>query len=137
MENTPNAKPFYKKKWFIFVSIFAVLAIIGSFTGEDQTVQEEQFIAVTDITANTGFDEDANEYFWGANFKADLPANTKLNCKITALDSNGAELASYEYMHNVVNNGVVVGYGENAVAQVADEATVNAISSFDVKCKKA
>ena len=135
MENTPNAKPFYKKKWFIFVSIFAVLAIIGSFSGEEK-VEEESFVPVSMLTINSGFDEDANEYFYGANFKADAPENTKLDCIISALDESGNELTSYQAIHNVTKSGIAVLYGDT-VLPAAEESVVKAISSFDVKCKKA
>ena len=136
MEKTPNAKPIYKKKWFIFLSIFVILAIIGTFSAEDETVQKETFVPVSMVTLNAGFDEDANEWFYGANFKADAPENTKLDCNITALDKSGIELTSYQATHNVTKSGIAVLYGETVLPS-AEESIVKAITSFDVKCKKA
>ena len=136
MEKTPNAKPIYKKKWFIFLSIFVILAIIGTFSAEDETVQKETFVPVSMVTLNAGFDEDANEWFYGANFKADASENTKLDCTITALDKSGSKLTSYQATHNVTKSGIAVLYGETVLPS-AEESIVKAITSFDVKCKKA
>ena len=101
-------------------------------------IQKEFYIATENVRPNIGFDSDAKEWFWGANFTTvSVPRGTELKCKVSALASDRkTELASYEYPHKVVNNGVIVPYGEFAILPSAKKSLVKAIKTFKITCKK-
>jgi hypothetical protein len=125
-------------------SLSIVLALSGcsSSKGPAETgtslAQKDFYISTFDVRPNIGFDADAKEWFWGANFRTvSVPTGTELKCKVIALASDRkTELASYEYPHKVFNNGEVIPYGEFAVLPSAEKSLVKSIETFKIACKK-
>jgi hypothetical protein len=134
-EQTPVGKPWFKKKRFIFLLVFLVLAVIGQFTGSDEPAAP-QTLAISDIRDASGYDEDNDEYYWGAYFKInELDPMTKVNCTVKALDANGGVLIEESYEGNTLNDKTIIKYGEEGLTTTTKEI-VEAISTFDVSCSK-
>ena len=134
-EQTPVGKPWFKKKRFIFLLVFLVLAVIGQFTGSDEPAAP-QTLAISDIRDASGYDEDNDEYYWGAYFKInELAPMTKVNCTVKALDANGGVLIEESYEGNTLNDKTIIKYGEEGLTTTTKEI-VEAISTFDVSCSK-
>lgn len=125
-------------------SLALVLALAGCanerkpIESKVSAVQKDYYVATTDVQPAIGFDEDLNEWFWGATFKTfSVPKGTELKCEVIALASDKkTELASYEYPHIVANNGTVVPLGDFAVFPSAEKSIVKAIKTFKITCKK-
>ena len=81
-------------------------------------------------------DSETFKYYWGVNFSTDQPTSTKLNCSISALNSEGEEILGVQQVRNVVNNGVTVAYGEGDLPTTTKEK-YKAIDSFSVSCTQA
>ena len=82
----------------------------------------------------SGFDEENNEYYWGATFRiTELEPMTKVNCTVKALDSSGGVLIEETYEGNTLNEGTIIKYGEEGLSTTTKEI-VEAISTFDVSC---
>lgn len=130
---TPVDKPWFKKKKFIILIAIAVLALIGQFTGSSEP-EAPKTLAISDIKDMSGFDEENNEYYWGATFRiTELEPMTKVNCTVKALDSNGGVLIEESYEGNTLNEGTIIKYGEEGLSTTTKEI-VEAISTFDVSC---
>ena len=130
---TPVDKPWFKKKKFIILISIAVLALIGQFTGSSEP-EAPKTLAISDIKDMSGFDEENNEYYWGATFRiTELEPMTKVNCTVKALDSNGGVLIEESYEGNTLNEGTIIKYGEEGLSTTTKEI-VEAISTFDVSC---
>lgn len=101
-------------------------------------VQKEFYIATENVRPNIGFDTDAKEWFWGANFTTvSVPQGTELKCKVSALASDRkTELASYEYPHIVGFRGEIYPNGDFAVFPSAEKSLVKSIETFKIICKK-
>ena len=126
-------KPWYKKKKFIIPLVIVVLAIIGQFTGSSEP-EAPKTLAISDIKDMSGFDEENNEYYWGATFRiTELEPMTKVNCTVKALDSSGGVLIEETYEGNTLNEGTIIKYGEEGLSTTTKEI-VEAISTFDVSC---
>lgn len=135
-EQTPVGKPWFKKKRFIFLLVFLVLAVIGQFSGSDETAAP-QTLAISDIRDASEYYEDTNEYVWGAYFKInELAPMTKVNCTVKALDAEGNMLEIQAYEGNTLNDKTIIPYGANAVFKTTTKEVVEAISSFDISCNK-
>jgi hypothetical protein len=129
----PTGKPWFKKKKFIILIAIAVLALIGQFTGSSEP-EAPKTLAISDIKDMSGFDEENNEYYWGATFRiTELEPMTKVNCTVKALDSNGGVLIEESYEGNTLNEGTIIKYGEEGLSTTTKEI-VEAISTFDVSC---
>ena len=130
---TPVDKPWFKKKQFIILIAIAVLALIGQFTGSSEPEAPKTW-AISDIKDMSGFDEENNEYYWGATFRiTELEPMTKVNCTVKALDSSGGVLIEETYEGNTLNEGTIIKYGEEGLSTTTKEI-VEAISTFDVSC---
>lgn len=130
---TPVDKPWFKKKKFIILIAIAVLALIGQFTGSSEP-EAPKTLAISDIKDMSGFDEENNEYYWGATFRiTELEPMTKVNCTVKALDSSGGVLIEETYEGNTLNEGTIIKYGEEGLSTTTKEI-VEAISTFDVSC---
>ena len=130
---TPVDKPWFKKKQFIILIAIAVLALIGQFTGSSEP-EAPKTLAISDIKDMSGFDEENNEYYWGATFRiTELEPMTKVNCTVKALDSSGGVLIEETYEGNTLNEGTIIKYGEEGLSTTTKEI-VEAISTFDVSC---
>ena len=134
-EQTPVGKPWFKKKRFIFLLVFLVLAVIGQFTGSDEPAAP-QTLAISDIKDTSGFDDENNEYYWGATFKInEMNPMERVNCTVKALDANGGVLIEESYEGNTLNDKTIIKYGEEGLTTTTKEI-VEAISTFDVSCTK-
>jgi hypothetical protein len=134
-EQTPVGKPWFKKKRFIFLLVFLVLAVIGQFTGSDEPAAP-QTLAISDIKDMSGFDDENNEYYWGATFKInEMNPMERVNCTVKALDANGGVLIEESYEGNTLNDKTIIKYGEEGLTTTTKEI-VEAISTFDVSCSK-
>jgi hypothetical protein len=134
-EQTPVGKPWFKKKRFIFLLVFLVLAVIGQFTGSDEPTAP-QTLAISDIKDMSGFDDENNEYYWGATFKInEMNPMERVNCTVKALDANGGVLIEESYEGNTLNDKTIIKYGEEGLTTTTKEI-VEAISTFDVSCTK-
>ena len=130
---TPVDKPWFKKKKFIILIAIAVLALIGQFTGSSEP-EAPKTLAISDIKDMSGFDEENNEYYWGATFRiTELEPMTKVNCTVKALDSSGGVMIEETYEGNTLNEGTIIKYGEEGLSTTTKEI-VEAISTFDVSC---
>ena len=130
---TPVDKPWFKKKKFIILIAIAVLALIGQFTGSSEP-EAPKTLAISEIKDMSGFDEENNEYYWGATFRiTELEPMTKVNCTVKALDSSGGVLIEETYEGNTLNEGTIIKYGEEGLSTTTMEI-VEAISTFDVSC---
>ena len=130
---TPVDKPWFKKKKFVILIAIAVLALIGQFTGSSEP-EAPKTLAISDIKDMSGFDEENNEYYWGATFRiTELEPMTKVNCTVKALDSSGGVLIEETYEGNTLNEGTIIKYGEEGLSTTTKEI-VEAISTFDVSC---
>jgi hypothetical protein len=130
---TPVDKPWFKKKKFIILIAIAVLALIGQFTGSSEP-EAPKTLAISDIKDMSGFDEENNEYYWGATFKInELDIATKVNCTVKALDASGGVLIEESYEGNTLNDKTIIKYGEDGLTTTTKEI-VEAISTFDVSC---
>ena len=130
---TPVDKPWFKKKKFIILIAIAVLALIGQFTGSSEP-EAPKTLAISEIKDMSGFDEENNEYYWGATFRiTELEPMTKVNCTVKALDSSGGVLIEETYEGNTLNEGTIIKYGEEGLSTTTKEI-VEAISTFDVSC---
>ena len=90
--DTPSSKPWFQKKRYIIAMVLVVLAIIGQFTGSSEP-EAPATLAISDIKDMSGFDEENNEYYWGATFRiTELEPTTKVNCTVKAIDANGGVL---------------------------------------------
>jgi len=130
---TTTGQPWFKQKKFIIPLVIVVLALIGQFTGSSEP-EAPKTLAISDIKDVSGFDEENNEYYWGATFRiTELEPMTKVNCTVKALDSNGGVLIEESYEGNTLNEGTIIKYGEEGLSTTTKEI-VEAISSFDVSC---
>ena len=130
---TPVDNPWFKKKKFIILIAIAVLALIGQFTGSSEP-EAPKTLAISEIKDMSGFDEENNEYYWGATFRiTELEPMTKVNCTVKALDSSGGVLIEETYEGNTLNEGTIIKYGEEGLSTTTKEI-VEAISTFDVSC---
>ena len=130
---TPVDKPWFKKKKFVILIAIAVLALIGQFTGSSEP-EAPKTLAISEIKDMSGFDEENNEYYWGATFRiTELEPMTKVNCTVKALDSSGGVLIEETYEGNTLNEGTIIKYGEEGLSTTTKEI-VEAISTFDVSC---
>jgi hypothetical protein len=133
--DTPSSKPWFQKKRYIIAMVLVVLAIIGQFTGSSEP-EAPATLAISDIKDMSGFDEENNDYYWGATFRiTELEPTTKVNCTVKAIDANGGVLIEETYEGNTLNEGTIIKYGEEGLTSTTKEI-VEAISTFDVSCTK-
>ena len=133
--DTPSSKPWFQKKRYIIAMVLVVLAIIGQFTGSDEPAAP-QTLAISDIKDMSGFDDENNEYYWGATFKInEMNPMERVNCTVKALDANGGVLIEESYEGNTLNDKTIIKYGEEGLTSTTKEI-VEAISTFDVSCTK-
>jgi hypothetical protein len=132
---TTTGQPWFKQKKFIIPLVIVVLAIIGQFTGSSEPAAPKT-LTISDIKDMSGFDEENNDYYWGATFRiTELEPTTKVNCTVKAIDANGGVLIEETYEGNTLNEGTIIKYGEEGLTSTTKEI-VEAISTFDVSCTK-
>jgi len=131
------------KRVLIFVAVFGFIGYASiSKTEKSDNSKIGSQVNVFDIE-NASFYDDTEtfKYYWGASFSTDQPSNTKLNCRISALNNQGEEILSVQGLYNVVNEGVTVGYDKYQVGKsgmpITTKDKFKAIDSFDVSCTKA
>ena len=74
-------------------------------------------------------------WYWGASFKSDQKPMTQMDCAVNALDKTRKVIGTTSYRGNTLNDGTVIGYGNDAQSLVdSTKSMVLAIKSFDVKC---
>ena len=77
---------------------------------------------------------DGETWYWAPCFSVNLEPFTKMTCKVDALDSEGETVATMTNKFNTLNDGTVVGYGEDTGTQDVPEELYRAIKSLDVSC---
>ena len=120
------------------VIVFGLTACASSPTTEESDGSNiESQVQVFDIEDASFYDDtETFKYYWGANFSTDQPPKTKLICRISALNQQSEEILSIQRLHNVVNNGVTVIYGESGMPTTTKDK-FKAIDSYDISCTKA
>ena len=104
----------------------ATTADSGTNAGKEVVISDIQNFSATD---------DSEGWYWGASFKADQEPMTQMDCVVKALDKNGKVVAETSYRGNTLNDGTVIGYGEDAQSLPdSTKSIVLSIESFDVKC---
>ena len=98
----------------------------GSLSGQSVKISDIENFSATDGSEG---------WYWGASFKADQAPMTQMDCVVKALDKNGKVVAETSYRGNTLNDGTIIGYGQDAQSIVdSTKAIVQSIKSFDVKC---
>jgi hypothetical protein len=91
-------------------------------------------VVISDIE-NFSATEGSGGWYWGASFKADQPPMTQMDCTVKALDSSGKVIGTTTYRGNTLNDGTVIGYGNDSQSLVdSTKSMVLAIELFDVNC---
>jgi len=134
-QETPAGKPWFKKKRYIFLIIFLGFAVIGQLTGSDEPAAP-QTLAISDVKNVSGFDDENNEYYWGASFKInEMSPMERVNCTVKALDENGGVLIEESYEGNTLNDKTIIKYGAEGLTTTTKDI-VEGISSFDISCTR-
>ena len=98
----------------------------GTNAGNDVVISEIENFSATD---------DSEGWYWGASFKANQQPMTQMDCVVKALNKSGRVIAKTSYRANTLNDGTVIGYGNDAQSLVdSTRKIVLSIKSFDVKC---
>ncbi len=131
------------------LAIGLLLILIIAWGSSSREIEKEKsapadtgVVSVWDIE-NASFydDEETFKYYWGANFSTDQPFNTKLNCRISALNVLGEEVLTAQGLYNVVNNGITVPFDKYQTGKggmgTTTKAKYKAIKAFDISCTKA
>jgi len=105
-----------------------------SATTSDTGTNSGKKVAISDIQ-NFSATDGTDGWYWGASFKSDQMPMTQMDCTVKALDKNGKEIGKTSYRANTLNDGTVIGYGNDAKALVdSTQSMVQAIKSFDIAC---
>jgi hypothetical protein len=105
-----------------------------SATTTDTETNAGKAVVISDIQ-NFSATEGSEGWYWGASFKANQKPMTQMDCVVKALDKNGKVIGETSYRGNTLNDGTVIGYGNDAQSLVdSTKSMVLAIKSFDVKC---
>ena len=105
-----------------------------SATTSDQGTNAGKEVVISDIQ-NFSATEGSEGWYWGASFKANQKPMTQMDCVVKALDKNKKVIGETSYRGNTLNDGTVIGYGNDAESLVdSTQSMVLAIKSFDVKC---
>ena len=105
-----------------------------SATTTDTETNAGKAVVISDIQ-NFSATEGSEGWYWGASFKANQKPMTQMDCVVKALDKNGKVVGETSYRGNTLNDGTVIGYGEDAQSLVdSTKAVVLSIKSFEVKC---
>jgi len=103
-------------------------------TTTDTATNAGKSVLISDIQ-NFSATEGSEGWYWGASFKANQKPMTQMDCVVKALDKSGKVIGETSYRGNTLNDGTVIGYGNDAQALVdASKSMVLSINSFDVKC---
>jgi len=89
-------------------------------------------VVVSEITQCGDFDELG--YYWAACFKVDAEPKTMMNCKVSALNSDGQVVAEMAYRANTLNDGTAIAFGNETGTQDTTEEIYKSIDSLDVSC---
>jgi hypothetical protein len=115
-------------------------AYANQFSGEctattsDTGTNAGKGVVISDIQ-NFSATDGSEGWYWGASFKANQKPMTQMDCVVKALNSNGKVVATTSYRGNTVNDGTVIGYGNDAKSLVdSTQSIVESIKTFDVKC---
>jgi hypothetical protein len=102
----------------------AVTSDTSSSTGKEVKVK-----GVSECGGNDG-----TTWYWAPCFSADVAPKTQMTCAVKALDASGKTLASMTYQANTLNDGSVIGYGENQGTQNVSKSIYKSIKSLTVSC---
>ena len=98
----------------------------GTSTGKDIKISNIENMSATDASEG---------WYWGATFKADVPPMTEMNCNVKALDAKGKVVATTSYPAKTLNDGTVIGTGNESNALVdSTKSIVQSIRTFEVAC---
>lgn len=99
---------------------------------EDSSKNTSKGIQVSNVTECGG--DDGSTWYWAPCFSVNLEPFTKMTCKVDALDADGETVATMTNKFNTLNDGTVVGYGEDTGTQDVPEELYRSIKSLDVSC---
>lgn len=96
-------------------------------------------LVVSDVSDCSLFDEETNQAYWYGCFKVkELEPLTKIDCKMLALSESGNLILVQRFTGNVLMDKSVTPFGfqsEDSVMPTARKDFVDAISSFEIKCR--
>lgn len=105
-----------------------------SATTTDTGTNAGKAVVISEIE-NFSATDGSEGWYWGASFKANQKPMTQMDCVVKALDKDGKVIGETSYRANTLNDGTVIGYGNDAKSLVdSTKSIVLAIKSFDVKC---
>ena len=103
-------------------------------TTTDTETNAGKSVVISEIE-NFSATEGSEGWYWGASFKANQKPMTQMDCVVKALDKNGKVIGETSHLGNTLNDGTVIGYGNDAQSLVdSTKSMVLSIKSFDVKC---
>lgn len=103
-------------------------------TTNDSGTNAGNEVKISDIQ-NFSATEGSEGWYWGASFKADAAPMTQMDCEVKALNASDKVVATTSYRGNTLNDGTVIGYGNDAQSLVdSTKSIVQSIKSFHVKC---
>ena len=125
-----------------------LILIVAWGTSSREIKKEKSVPADTDVITVYGIEnasfydnQETFRYYWGANFFTNQAPQTKLNCRISALNENGEEILSVQGIYNVLNDGGTIPFDryqtQNDLMPTTTKAKYKAIKSFDISCTKA
>lgn len=132
------------KKLAIGVLLLIVISWVVSsreIDKENSAPADTSVVTIWDIEDASFYDDEENfEYYWGVNFMTDQAPSTKLNCRISALNSAGEEILTIQEVRNVLNDNSAITYDKYNLGErmpTTTKAKYKAIKSFNVSCTKA
>lgn len=132
------------KKLAIGVLLLIVISWVVSsreIDKENSAPADTSVVAIWDIEDASFYDdEETFKYYWGVNFMTDQAPSTKLNCRISVLNSAGEEILTIQEVRNVLNDNSAITYDKYDLGEImptTTKAKYKAIKSFDVSCTKA
>jgi hypothetical protein len=140
-ELTDNITPNQTKQIIVQLTITKEgAAYADQFSGEctastsDTGTNAGNEVVISNIENFSAIDN-SEGWYWGASFKANQQPMTQMDCVVKALNKSGNVIGTTSYRANTLNDGTVIGYGNDAQSFVDSTRTVVlSIKSFDVKC---
>ena len=133
----PLGKPWFRKKKFIVLAVFVLLAVIGQFTSRRESAPAPAPFVITaySFQDNIFYDEEQKLWAWTPMFKVNLDPFTKVVCDVKALDKDGNLLVAANFLGNVLKDGSVIYYGSKRY-DTTTKKIAKAIKSYEIGCKK-
>jgi hypothetical protein len=96
-------------------------------------------LVVSDVSNCSLYDEETKQSYWYGCFKVkDVEPLTKIDCKMLALSKSGNLILVQRFTGNVLMDNSVTPFGlqsEDSVMPTARKDFVDAINSFEIKCR--